>query len=255
MDQDRWEQPGERSIIQPGEVHLWRVRLDGVGTDDKILWNFLSTDERERANRFYFDLHRFRFLRTHAIIRSLLARYTGIPARALVFQVLPEGKPYLIDSNGLDLRFNLTHSGDLMILGVTCQAEIGIDVEVHSDALDWRQIGASFFQPSELEMLDKIEGEAEKLVSFYRIWTMKEAYLKAGGQGIAAGLRQTIVDLKKGFPPGFAALPGGENEMRRWKVFLFKPSTGASGAVVIERDYEPYRIIRYDGFNATRNID
>jgi 4'-phosphopantetheinyl transferase len=255
LDQNRWEQPEARVIIQPGEVHLWRVRLDGVGTDDEILWGFLSANEQERAHRFRFDLLRQRFLRTHAISRNILARYQGIPAGDLAIQTLPEGKPYLADSGGLDLKFNLSHSGDLMVMGVSRQVEVGVDVEVHSDSLDWRQIARSYFQPAELETLEKIEGGETQKVSFYLIWTMKEAYLKACGQGIAAGLRQTIVNLKMGFPPVFETLPGGDDEIRRWQVILFQPATGASGAVVIERGSEPYRIIRYDWSSFTRKID
>lgn len=247
MDLERWEQPSEgKGIIEPGEVHLWRVRLDGIGVDDAILWGFLSTEEQERASRFHFDLHRQRFLRTHAFNRRLLAHYTSIPAGELEIRSLPEGKPTLAHSNGLDLRFNLSHSGDLMVLAIIRLVDVGVDVEVHSDRLDWHQIAASYFQDAELESLEKIEGDAARLAAFYRLWTMKEAYLKARGQGIAAGLRQTLVNPKSGFPPAFESLPGGENEIRRWQVFLFQPASGASGAVVIERGYEPYHILRYD---------
>jgi 4'-phosphopantetheinyl transferase len=223
------------------------MRLDGIGTDDQVLWEFLSAPEQERANRFYFDLHRQRFLRTHAFCRKILARYTHLPAAQLNLQALPDGKPYLVDTTGQDIRYNLSHSGDLMILAVTTRSDVGVDVEIHSAALDWRQIAAAYFESREVAALEHLEDKDQQLACFYRIWTMKEAYLKARGQGIAAGLRHTIVQTGNGLPAAFEALPGGENEMRRWQVFFFQPATGASGTVVIERGTVPHQVTRVDG--------
>lgn len=252
METELWQNPEPGQIrLEPGDLHIWRARLDGAGPEDALLWQELSVLEQERAGRFQLERHRQRFVRAHALTRIILSKYLAIPAARLEFQALPEGKPELADPGLRSLKFNLSHSSDLLAIALSRQFEVGVDVEVHSDALDWRQIARTYFDPQECSFLDSIGEPAAQLASFYRIWTMKEAYLKARGQGIAAGLRHTIVATDRELPVRFQALPGGEMEMRRWQAFFFKPATGASGTVVIERGETPFRISRYDGSRIT----
>lgn len=254
MQPEPWDPPAAgQASIQPGELHLWRVRLDGIGADDQALWGCLSPQEQERANRFRFELHRQRFVRTHAFSRQIIARYTRVPAAQIAFLSRPEGKPSLADPGPRDIRFNLSHSGDLLALAVTSGREVGIDVEIHSDGLDWRHIAGSYFDAREAAALEGLPDPAQRLAWFYRIWTMKEAYLKARGQGIAAGLRQTIVKMGVELPTAFETLPGGENEIRRWQVLFFQPAGGVSGTVVIERGADPLRVTRFDGTFSAEN--
>ncbi len=125
-----WNPSNTRTELLPDQVHLWRVRLDGVGYQDERLAAVLSLEEHERAQRFHFDQHRQRFIRTHAISRMILAKYTGIDPARLVFGDGVRGKPFLAHEHSVPC-FNLSHSGDLMILGIADGSRTGCGCRDH----------------------------------------------------------------------------------------------------------------------------
>jgi 4'-phosphopantetheinyl transferase len=231
---NEWRNPQSHTDLHPDEVQIWRARLDGMGGDDDRLWRLLSEEERHRANRFHFDQHRYRFLRSHGILRGVLAGYLGCAPQDLEFTSDQLGKPYLSYPPGIPIKFNLSHSGDLMVVGVALGRAIGVDVEVLSPNLEWYQIAKPYFHPNELEFIERTAGVEDRLSHFYRIWTMKEAYLKARGKGISADLELVEVDNQNLAAPAFVSLPEGEDKKHRWQVFSFKPATGACGTVVVE---------------------
>ena len=232
--------------IVPDQVHLWRVRLDGVGYQDERLTAVLSAEERIRAFRFHFDRHRDRFIRTHGISRMILAKYTGIEPEKLEFGLGLRGKPYIAPVQNRLLRFNLSHSGDLMILAIAMNLELGVDVELINTQLEWSQIAANYFNEYEMQAIAGLPTKIDQLRAFYRVWTIKEAYLKARGDGMIGGLDKVVINLAQGAPEIFLALPGGEDEKRRWQAKLFRPATGACGAVVAQQGQSPIELIQYD---------
>jgi 4'-phosphopantetheinyl transferase len=230
--------------LRADEVHLWRARLDFPGDAEGFIQECLSDEERNRAERFIFPVHRQRFILAHALTRMILAGYLGTKPSALQFGVTEQGKPFLSPKTALDVRFNLSHSGDLFTLAVTAQREIGVDIEIQKGELPWREIASGFYAPVELAWLDGLEKEpAAQSAGFYRIWTFKEAYLKAVGKGLPGGLDQAIVDTSYGGTGGFSELPGGENEKHRWEVIGIEPASGAFGAVVFERAKSEARLL------------
>lgn len=232
--------------ILPDQVHVWRIRLDGVENRDEDLTAVLSAEERERALRFHFDQHRSRFIRTHGILRIILSKYTGVEVEKLTFGAGSHGKPFLEADQNREIRFNLSHSGDLMILGIAKDRELGVDVELINEKVEWQQIAVNYFNAYEMEKISCLPDWAEQLRAFYRVWTMKEAYLKARGDGLAGGLDKAVVNLEPDNLDIFLSLPGGEDEKRRWQVITFHPATGACGAVVALKGQMPVKLIQYD---------
>jgi 4'-phosphopantetheinyl transferase len=231
--------------LLPDSVHLWRVRLDGVGYQDERLAALLSPEEQERAQRFLFGPHRQRFIRTHGIYRMILSKYSGIDPARITFGVGARGKPFLVPAPNR-LRFNLSHSGDLMILGIAIDLELGVDVEVINHQLNWTQIAGNYFNDYEMAEIGRLPSKIEQLRAFYRVWTLKEAYLKARGDGLPGGLDQVVVNLESETQGLFLAFPGGENEKHRWQAISFRPATGACGAVVAQQGHLPMKVIQYD---------
>jgi 4'-phosphopantetheinyl transferase len=241
----RWETPPHHLELHPDQVHVWRVRLDGVENEDDQLWKLLSRLERERAQRFHFDQHRYRFLRSHGVCRMILSRYTGIAPDELRLDTTPLGKPFLLGADLLDLRFNLSHSGDWMMVGVACGRELGVDVELLARNIDWQSIAKDYFLTSEIKAIQSFRGEDEQTAAFFRVWTVKEAYLKAVGKGLSGGLDRAVVQIGHGLPGRFVELPGGENELRHWQVFSFQPASGAVSAAVVAKDDKNLQLIPY----------
>ena len=173
--------------LSTGEFHLWTVFTDTVTDADALrrCEAILSPEETARYQRFHFEKHRRQFLVSHAFIRSVLARYVDAPAEALRFAVGSHGKPELLDAG--DLRFNLSHTTGLAALAIVRQHDIGVDVE-HSER---RTVGIDlaerYFAPAEVAQLHALD-EAQRQQAFFEFWTLKEAYIKARGLGLALPL-------------------------------------------------------------------
>ncbi len=145
----------------------------------------LSEDEITRMQRFYSPVLQQNFALTRGALRLILAAQLHLPTADLVFAYTEQGKPFLPNQN---LQFNLAHSGDYCIIALCLNDRIGVDIERCSHPHKaYYDIAKRFFTPAEYRALSHCPlDEGERL--FYHIWTQKEAFLKAIGQGIAFGM-------------------------------------------------------------------
>jgi len=195
---------------QPGsnEIHVWDIDLDGAAADAAVL----SPDERERAARFRFDEHRARFIRGRAALRRILARYTGAGPAGIAFEYNRFGKPELAGAPGL--RFNTSHSAGRQMVAVA-RREVGIDVERVRSGFRFEDIVKRFLPPEDAAAASSAE-------AFFRVWTRREAFLKATGRGLT-GLRTPItppwtvtdLDAGEGWAAAVAVEGGGCRIIRR----------------------------------------
>jgi 4'-phosphopantetheinyl transferase len=164
--------------LAPGEVHVW---LADIREASPAMQASLSAEEWIRAERFHFDEHRRKFIAAHGCLRLILARYIAQLPSALAFEVGPHGKPALA---GHLLRFNLSHSGDFMLLAITHAREVGIDLEAIRDAPDIESLAEHYFAPEDQWTLRTLPPE-QRPRHFFEIWTRTEALLKARGCGLS----------------------------------------------------------------------
>lgn len=181
--------------LTPQAVHIWCTSLDLSGERLYQLDKLLSEDEQARAQRFRFQRDRHRFIAGRGTLRLLLARYLHATPAELRFSYSSQGKPALTqpDSN---ITFNVSHSQDLALYAVTCDRPIGIDIEYIRSIEDLEQLAQRYFLPRENALIQAYPPEQRQQV-FFRLWTCKEAYLKATGEGIT-GLRRVAVGLEDG---------------------------------------------------------
>jgi 4'-phosphopantetheinyl transferase len=185
----------------------------------------LTPDERERARRFVFDVHRRRFAVARAGLRRVLAGHLGADPAALRFVEGAHGKPALA---GGELEFNLSHSHELAVVGVTRLAPIGVDVE-HLRHVDGAlRIAETHFAPSERAALAAAPA-AERDLVFMRGWTRKEAFIKAIGEGLSHPLQRFELTLDDA--PRFVTIDGDVAAAARWSLFSFEPAPGYLAAV------------------------
>lgn len=148
-------------------------------------WRNLSAEERARAAAFHNETSRARFIAAHGVLRAELAAVLACAPRSLVFTTDAFGKPYLAeDGRPHGLRFNISHSGGLMALALSESCEIGIDIEcpgAHA-ARDIDAMIGHICAPAERAALRSLPGQ-NRIAAFYRLWTRKEALLKAMGRG------------------------------------------------------------------------
>jgi 4'-phosphopantetheinyl transferase len=164
-------------------VDCWFVSLAAFPADaESLAVAILSKDERKRAAGFYFERQRQCYIRSHAALRLLLGRYLMTAPDAIAIVADTHGRPMLAARAG-DLEFNLSHSGDAVLVGVSLHP-LGVDIELVRDVPDFLEIAKRHFAPSEVEELLRLAPE-QRCESFYVTWTRKEALVKALGLGLS----------------------------------------------------------------------
>jgi 4'-phosphopantetheinyl transferase len=161
------------------DVHVWRIALDAPISPLGL--TALSPAESTRGGRFVFERDRRRHLAAHAALRRVLSVYSGQAPGELVLRETPEGKPFLADGT---LAFNLSHSGELALVAVAAAGQVGVDIELVASRSDEMAIARSLFAPGEIAQLESLPLDARRLM-FYRLWTCREALLKAVGVGLS----------------------------------------------------------------------
>jgi 4'-phosphopantetheinyl transferase len=190
-------------LLDTNEVHLWHVLFDQV-TDGNLLARcraILSADETIRQQRFIFAEHRQQFLVSHALLRNILSCYADVSPAAWVFSTNAHGKPEIAGPAGAPpLAFNLSHTRGLGVVAVALNRAIGVDAE----NIERREVGMElaerYFAANEVAHLRQLEAIQRKN-AFFDFWTLKEAYIKARGLGLALPLDAFSFHLEDGLPP------------------------------------------------------
>ncbi len=150
-------------------------------------------------------------------VRSLLTTYAGSD---LVIDYDRRGKAHV---RGDQLHFNVSHSGSALTLAVSRSLVVGIDLEHQRRPRRIIELAQRFFAPHEAQALEHLH-ESERQTAFLRLWTCKEALVKAEGTGIAGGLHRAVFDLDER-----GVIVGPRD--RSWQVVPFEPAVGFCGAV------------------------
>jgi 4'-phosphopantetheinyl transferase len=214
-----WLLPKGQLSANKNEVHIWRSILDLPREKVEILAQTLSTDERKRADRFHFEQDRQRFIAARGLLRTILANYLNIPAALLQFDYGHHGKPEIKNTQ---LRFNLSHSKSFALYAVTCDRNLGIDLEFIRPMQEAEQIAKRYFSVQENAIFQALTPE-QKPAGFFHHWTRKEAYLKAVGDGLAVGND----DFDK-------TVATESDRANRWFLRSFSPAPNYLATVAVE---------------------
>ena len=168
--------------LDRSRIHIWRTCLASTGSTHPSWRTILSNDEREKADRLPSRTIRSRFVSARTFLRNILAGYLRVDPASLAFFYGAFGKPFLEDAR--EIEFNLSHSGDVAILAVAYRREVGIDIESISSQPDLDGIARQAFSRAECEALARMPLD-QRRNAFFRIWTRKEAYIKARGVGLS----------------------------------------------------------------------
>ena len=185
----------------------------------------LNPDETARADRFYLDVHRNRFIAGRAMLRDLIAGYLAQPPAAIRFEYNEWGKP------ALAAGFAATRSAlQPVAFAGSCDVRIcarargrGRHREIRAEVAS-ESIAENFFSPSEVEALRALPRE-HQAQAFFNCWTRKEAYIKARGQGLSIELNSFDVSLR----PGEEAKILRGDESGGWSLRAFEPAPRLGG--------------------------
>ena len=225
--------------ISPAEadVHVWVANPDEV-TDLAQLTRckaLLSVDELARYERFVFARDRHLFLVAHATLRRVLSRYAGVHPAAWAFEANEYGRPNIAAGIcDLPLRFNLSHTYGLVACAVRIGLDVGVDVERLSREVSFMEVADQFFAPAEVEALRALPA-TERFHPFFEYWTLKEAYIKARGMGLAIPLRQFAFNLESPDRLEVKFDPTIHDEPTAWHFELIRPTLDHVLAVAARR--------------------
>ncbi len=158
------------------------IPLDTSGTGWQACCAELPGDEQERTRRYKYDADRLRFAKCRCLLRRIIADWKGIQPLQVTFRLGKNGKPFLCHSGGL--QFNISHTHGSAIFAFCHEFEIGIDIEHTERDADFDGVALKVFTPMEQNRLLQLNGR-EKRREFFRLWTAKEAFMKATGRGFS----------------------------------------------------------------------
>lgn len=221
-----WPVTNTVAPVRERDLQVWCAVLQCNEAELNQLGHLLSAGEQERAARFGTATLRQRYIVSRVVLRSILSQCAGQPPESLRFDIDPQGKPHLTGGTGIE--FNLSHSADLMLLSISRGAPVGVDVERVRTMRDAQAIAQRFFSAREARWLEGMT-EVDRSRAFFRLWTRKEAMLKATGDGISAGL----ADVEMLDTNGQLAVTSERPIGRKWELVELAPAAGFVGSCAL----------------------
>ncbi|VAH13488.1 unnamed protein product [Triticum turgidum subsp. durum] len=183
-------------LRSPREVHIWYLCPDELKNQSQLNMyeELLSPSEREYADSMKATMLRKDAVLSRALLRTTLSRYTGykIDPRSFEFKKNKFGKPEVLwphdDSTAEQpLHFNISHTTSLIACGIAINARIGIDIEEkkRNTTKNISSLARRYFTPSEVNYLSEVSDSDAQRKEFLKLWTLKEAYVKALGMGFS----------------------------------------------------------------------
>jgi len=210
-------------------IEIWFEDLSVTDAEYWQYWDVLDDKERSRALRFVHKIHRDRYVVSHAKLRIILASYIDTAPGHIRFAEEAFGKPYLsMDGKEPDVKFNLSHSGDKMLVAVGLYDQLGVDIEEWNERIDCGLVVDSCFAEVERCFWNGLP-EDRKDAFFYRFWTRKESFVKAVGVGIGLDVSKVVcspVDAAR-----FLSVPEGYGCAGDWRLIDLDFGGGISAAL------------------------
>jgi 4'-phosphopantetheinyl transferase len=231
MIESEWKEVafGDVPPLAPSDIHLWRIDLDSPPAASVAQARTLLTPEEIlRADRFVRPEHQARFALVRGTLRQVLGHYTGTDPKTIALAENEFGKPSLKEFPSI--KFNVSHTDPVALIGVNLEHEIGVDVESTQPRDAWQKIVKRYFTEDEISQLFALD-EAEGLTGFYRLWTLKEAYMKARGRGLSWGLDKFSMRGADGQECGVDWDLNDEAAADKWVLELVDVGSGATGAL------------------------
>jgi len=233
-ERPEWGDPPDEVGSEAPSIQIWRFRLTDLGGNPEALFRPLTARaERQRASRYRFEADRDRHLAGRALVRTFLAHRYDCAPQAPTITDGPHGKPTLNDSS---VQFNIAHTENVVVAAFSRKRRVGIDIEAvgrdaHEDALVQR-----VFTAKEQRHWHTLPPTRQSEF-FFQVWTCKEAFLKATGQGFQRGARtvecvfdgRTVAGLDDGDEEALS-LP--QSSAAEWVPRSFTAAPGVIGAVV-----------------------
>jgi 4'-phosphopantetheinyl transferase len=228
------------------ELHVWLASIELASERLDELERTLSADEIARAERFYFQHDRRRFVGRRGILRAILANYLETKPSGLRFVYNEFGKPGLeVSQETGSLSFNLSHSGELVLIAVAIDRDVGVDIEFIDNSVPFEEVAKRVLSVNEIAALEALP-ESLRPAGFFNCWARKEAYVKALGMGLSIPLNSFDVSLVRG-ETVTSVESANSSDTSNWKIENLSIDSRYAAAVsaagrdwnVVRRNWQP----------------
>ncbi len=230
-DKIQWQAMPSIQQVNNRQCHLYRLRIQEGDSRVAECLQVLDPQEKARADRASNQVERLRLILARGMLRQLLAKYLNQTAKSIRFFYNYKGKPQV----SAPIMFNLSHAHDTILFAFAEEgALVGVDVEYAHRSHNLLRIANRYFSEEEYSYLVHLPpGEIE--TCFYHIWTQKEAFVKAHGQGLSYGLPSFTVNSNPEDGAGLVCVDEHVKEADEWSLKSFTPFDGMAAAVAIRK--------------------
>jgi 4'-phosphopantetheinyl transferase len=212
--------------LGPLQIDLWQY-LIGEPPDARHLAHalvLLNDTEKSRAAAFHFEKHRAAYTISHAMLRVVLSEYAPVRPEEWQFLAGPWGKPE-IAAPALDtpLWFNLSHTDGCAVCVAGRVSQLGVDVENLNRKTSHDELARHYFAAEEYDYLRNLAPHRQR-EAFFRIWTLKEAYIKAEGKGLSIPLASFSFHFSAHNPAQVMFESSSESNSDHWSFYEFQPA-------------------------------
>lgn len=179
-----WLSPGAGDFVTGDHIDIYRIN---ISSNLILLDNFLAImppDEIERSERYFQIKDRNRYIVSRGALRNIFSKYLSQQPESVQFKIGLNKKPHLINTGNVQISYNISHSGDWILLAIT-NSEIGADTEFKEPDFNYKDIINDCFSEEEVDYIK----QDQSVERFYLLWTRKESLTKATGKGLDDDLK------------------------------------------------------------------
>ena len=231
--------------LAPNQTHIWFINFSQQLNNLSFFLSILSKEEKEKASKFKFKKDKNCSIITRGALRLLSGKYLNLNPKDIRFKYGEYGKPYY--NMETKLKFNVSHSGNMAVIGFVLIDDIGVDIEEIKTDFEVFDIASNYFSKLEIETLNELPKE-KHVECFYRCWTRKESFIKAKSQGLSFPLDSFSVSIHSDKHTELLETKWDEKEKSTWKLFTFTHQQNYIGAVSVQNkivNIEYFNIIDY----------
>lgn len=227
-----------KTVIADKEIHIWKTKVSENLSNIGYYWHLLSKDEQLHANEFYHIKDRNRYIIARALMRELVANYNSIKTpKDIIFEYTDYGKPYLPKKYIVNdiVSFNIAHSVDTIVYAFSKNTDVGIDIEFINKNFNVSDIVEYCCTEEERSNLLKLFNYS-KYDYFYKLWAIKESFIKAIGKGLSYDLKRINVTLDQ--DKSISLIDMVNKDVMHWEALMFFAYNGYSSAITVRKPIE-----------------
>lgn len=212
---------------------MWQANLNTLYVYAKGIAKTLPPEELERANKLRFTRDREQFILRRYHLRLILSKYCDCQPYEIMFSYNYCKKPFIFISEFKEIKFNLSYSKELMLVGLSNHDDIGIDIEKIIEIRNLENVAIENFSLQELKLYNS---KLDKTDTFFKIWTRKEAFVKAKGKGLYLPLKSFCVQINSSGSYEHLIIFNHPSESKLWRTVGLNTSDGYIASLAIKSD-------------------